>query len=69
MLHRLILSASNRSNFCFRIENIYTNMSEIYASADSDADLEFFRDNFGPNMPFIDISFVVSIDIINLDVL
>ena len=46
-------------NLFSRIYQIYTKMSEIYDAADTTNDLDFFRRNFGPDMPFIDLSFVV----------
>ena len=39
-------------------------MSEVYGEANAVDDVEFFRNKFGPNMPFINITFIVSLPIL-----
>ena len=34
-------------------------MSDVYDVANTVNDLEFFRRNYGPDVPFIDLSFIV----------
>ncbi|XP_065070318.1 protein kinase C and casein kinase substrate in neurons protein 1-like [Rhopilema esculentum] len=48
------------SNFQSRIEKIYSNMADSFNSADASSDSEWYRRTFGPDMPFITLSFVVS---------
>ncbi|XP_065057789.1 protein kinase C and casein kinase substrate in neurons protein 2-like [Rhopilema esculentum] len=46
------------SNFQSRIEKIYSNMADSFNSADASSDSEWYRRTFGPDMPFITLSFV-----------
>ena len=43
-----------------RIEKIYLKMSEVYNAADTTSDVDWFRKCNGPDVPFIEITFVVS---------